>query len=276
MSIKFNPEIAGGVNLETVSFLFNCMAYRSTQPVTVSERPVPRLVKIRVSDGVNREDGRSTVSIDFLTPFVQTPGMRADIGVTPQLVGQVHYLLPKGGIALHDRTVLSAGFVEARMVGTVDTRDSVFLHYQRRSQYTMKDGILYCCNECVGRYLVFGKTWVRVEFTAASKNVDKKRITEMLRLLAYTTTEDHGFIQKCVEPTAAQREVSDLARYEDAAAAAGPDSKLIIVRGSDGETGEQKGRPLVNTVEVYVQPERPVDKGKKRMKAAAAVVKMMK
>ena len=245
----------------------NCITFHSVAPDTTAERTVVKSLRLRISDGVNKEDGKVTFTLEYSGPLIQTPGM-ATFLVCAERAQQIQYLVPKGGVSFPDKQHLTSGFLEVRMVTEAAPEDSIILHYQKRGQYSVKDGLMYSSNEYVAKMVHFSRTWMRLEFGPQSKGVDKKRLQDLLRLFGYCGAEDGSVAPKFVDPTAEQKWVS---LEEHPSDDMGPDQKLILVRASDGER-DPAGSLQVNSIAVTISQSDKAKKGK--IKAAVNLLRV--
>eukprot|EP00756_Hemistasia_phaeocysticola_P005121 Hpha_TRINITY_DN13182_c0_g1::TRINITY_DN13182_c0_g1_i1::g.113424::m.113424 len=175
------------ITIGMVSYILNCITYSNTTLLNPPDRASQgtRTFRVRVNDGVNKDEGKGAVMIDFFLPIIQVPGMVCSGSFIVE--GTPLPLVQKGLCNLPDKALVNSGFLEAGFIGGQGESDQLLLTPPRNSQYLVKDGWVHHAQEQIGK-LTITPSVLRIDFGSSSRNVDRRRLQDLLRMICFSTS----------------------------------------------------------------------------------------
>eukprot|EP01065_Artemidia_motanka_P040812 TRINITY_DN5190_c0_g1_i1.p1 TRINITY_DN5190_c0_g1~~TRINITY_DN5190_c0_g1_i1.p1 ORF type:complete len:2278 (+),score=628.74 TRINITY_DN5190_c0_g1_i1:714-6836(+) len=166
-----------------VTYLLNCIAFTTLARDRMLKEGV-RTVQIRVSDGVNPQEGRQRLTVDVRAPFVALPP-------TPVLVaagGKPQPLAPRLSVSCGEGgSALTQGYIQIEVERSAEYSkqlECTLVLNLKEGGFHVKDSFIYQKSLAVCSLAVNSPHMLRFEFTGQTKGATQKHLASILRNLA--------------------------------------------------------------------------------------------
>ena len=162
------------ITRDVVSYLLNCITYTSVMKERLREGM--RTIQIRVSDGVNPQDGKIRIQLNVRLPFIHV-GSSLPSSATPGTVSQI---APKLVVNHSDSLgFITTGFLQVEVCKGFTSGDTLVLSL-KEGGFTLKENVIYLKSQLFGTITVNTSHKVRIEFQSSGK-ATQKSVVSLLR-----------------------------------------------------------------------------------------------
>ncbi|KAJ9471752.1 hypothetical protein DIPPA_19320 [Diplonema papillatum] len=166
------------IDKEVISFVLNCITFGSHMKERVREGS--RTILIRVSDGVNPQEGKVKITIDVRAPFLFNPNLHP-VDIVP---GAVVAVAPKIVVSHSDAGgFIVTGFVEIEIVEGFSPGDSLVVNL-KEGGFSLKEGYIYSKASVICYLTVNTSEKLRLDFVQGSK-ATQKNLLSILRSVGF-------------------------------------------------------------------------------------------